>query len=201
MNRSESKYFNTAVLMDKALISILGKKDFEYITVKEICEKAGVNRSTFYLHYETMGDLLDECIDYVDSKFAESFKHKASDFISNISNVPHNELILVSSEFLEPYLNFIKENKAIFTAAYKNPIAMQSGRRFENLSKYVLFPIMTRFSIPENEQPYWVSFFINGCVAIINKWLEGGLKESVQDIEAIMLHCIRPEGQPYANME
>ena len=25
----------------------------EYITVKEICETAGVNRSTFYLHYET----------------------------------------------------------------------------------------------------------------------------------------------------
>ena len=31
-----------------------------YITVKEICEKAGVNRSTFYLHYENTTDLLQE---------------------------------------------------------------------------------------------------------------------------------------------
>ena len=54
MNKSESKYFNTALCMDEALISLLKVKDLEYITVKEICEKAGVNRSTFYLHYETI---------------------------------------------------------------------------------------------------------------------------------------------------
>ena len=53
MNKSESKYYNTALLMDEALLLLLEKKDYDYITIKEICEKAGVNRSTFYLHYET----------------------------------------------------------------------------------------------------------------------------------------------------
>lgn len=62
MNKNESKYFNTALKMDKAFLEILEGKDFAYITVKEICEKAGVNRSTFYLHYETIVDLLDESI-------------------------------------------------------------------------------------------------------------------------------------------
>ena len=60
MNRSESKYFYTALCMDEALISLLKEKDLEYITVKEICEKAGVNRSTFYLHYETIADLVNK---------------------------------------------------------------------------------------------------------------------------------------------
>ena len=60
MNKSESKYFNTAIKMDLALISLLKKKPFDYITVIEICKEAGVNRSTFYLHYETVGDLLQE---------------------------------------------------------------------------------------------------------------------------------------------
>ena len=45
MNKNESKYFNTAVKMDKAFLARIEKKDFAYITVKEICEKAGVNRS------------------------------------------------------------------------------------------------------------------------------------------------------------
>ena len=58
MNKSESKYFNTALLMDEALLFLLEKKDFEFISVKEVCDKAGVNRSTFYLHYENMDDLL-----------------------------------------------------------------------------------------------------------------------------------------------
>ena len=47
MNKSESKYFNTATKMDLALISLLKKKSFDYITVSEICETASVNRSTF----------------------------------------------------------------------------------------------------------------------------------------------------------
>ena len=48
VNKSESKYYNTACLMDEALILLLEKKEYSFITVKEICEKAGVNRSTFY---------------------------------------------------------------------------------------------------------------------------------------------------------
>lgn len=64
--------------MDKALLELLEKKDFSYITVKEICEKAEVNRSTFYLHYETIGDLLEESIDYIQKKFLSSFQGKQS---------------------------------------------------------------------------------------------------------------------------
>ena len=43
MNKSESRYFATAARMDEAFLTLLAKKDFEYITVKEICEVAGVN--------------------------------------------------------------------------------------------------------------------------------------------------------------
>ena len=35
MNKSESKYYNTALLMDEALLLLLEKKDYEFITVKE----------------------------------------------------------------------------------------------------------------------------------------------------------------------
>jgi AcrR family transcriptional regulator len=58
VKKSESKYFNTALLMDEALLILLERKDFAFISVKEICDKAGVNRSTFYLHYENMDDLM-----------------------------------------------------------------------------------------------------------------------------------------------
>lgn len=74
MNKNETKYLNTARLMDETLIAILEKKSYEYITVKEICEKAEVNRSTFYLHYETMNDLLEEAVDYITSKMHGKFQ-------------------------------------------------------------------------------------------------------------------------------
>lgn len=65
MNKSESKYFNTALRPDEALIALLEQKDLEYITVKEICRQAGVNRSTFYLHYETISDLVNETVEMI----------------------------------------------------------------------------------------------------------------------------------------
>lgn len=38
--------------MDEALLALLEKKEFAYITIRELCAAAGVNRSTFYLHYQ-----------------------------------------------------------------------------------------------------------------------------------------------------
>ena len=91
MNRSESKYFATAARMDEAFLELLEKKDFTYITVKEICEKAGVNRSTFYLHYETVNDLLSECLENIKKRFFDSFANKPNDFIGSIGTVPPDD--------------------------------------------------------------------------------------------------------------
>lgn len=89
MNRSQSKYFNTARRMDNALVSLLAEKDLQFVTVKEICDRAGVSRSTFYLHYGTIGDLLDECLDAVVSEWVgrgcADDVHHVADIISACS--------------------------------------------------------------------------------------------------------------------
>ena len=85
MNRSESKYFNTALRMDEALIALLAKKDLEYITVREICHQAGVNRSTFYLHYETIADLLNETLEMINQRFLSYFPQKDLDMPSELA--------------------------------------------------------------------------------------------------------------------
>ena len=195
MNKSESKYFNTALLMDEALIRLLEVKDYEYITVKEICEKAGVNRSTFYLHYETVNDLLSECLENIKKRFFDSFANKPNDFIGSIGTVPPDDLILISSDYLRPYLTFFKENQSLFRAVCKNPSCMQTEAQYSDISDFVLRPIMKRFHIPETEQKYQIAFFVNGSMAIVREWINGGCRESVEEIETVMLHCIRPNNK------
>ena len=80
MNKSESKYFNTALRMDEALLALLEEKDLEYITVKEICHQAGVNRSTFYLHYETIADLVSETLEMINQRFLSYFPSRKKKF-------------------------------------------------------------------------------------------------------------------------
>lgn len=96
MNRSESRYFATAARMDEAFLTLLAKKDFEYITIKEICEVAGVNRSTFYLHYETMSDLLSESAGRMNEQFLASMEKDSDAFSTKLRNCPRDELYLIS---------------------------------------------------------------------------------------------------------
>lgn len=103
MNKSESKYFNTALRMDEALIALLEEKDLEYITVKELCERAGVNRSTFYLHYETISDLVNEAVETVNRRFLSYFPHREVDVLEGMDRRAKEELIFIGQEHLLPY--------------------------------------------------------------------------------------------------
>ena len=190
MNKSESKYFNTARLMNEALIKLLEVKNFEYITVKEICQKAGVNRSTFYLHYETLTDLLSETTENIMQEFLSMFNTAPGDFISGISNVELDSLMLINSDYLLPYLTFIKEHKSIYLAFYKNPACMQVENKIQNMSKHVFAPILDRFNIPHDERQYIISFYIHGCTAVIKEWVYNGCKEPIEKIERIITERI-----------
>ena len=106
MKNHESKYYNTALLMNEALLILLEKKEYEFITIKEICEKAGVNRSTFYLHYESIDDLLEETINNLNQKFQDAFDYKTINPII----LPKEDLFFIKENELIPYLNFVKEN-------------------------------------------------------------------------------------------
>lgn len=193
MNRSESKYFHTAQLMNAALIQLLEKKEFAFITVKEICEKAGVNRSTFYLHYETVGDLLEETLENTMKEFLSRFPMSPETFVPNIPTASLNDLVLIRSEFIRPYLLFVQEHKTVYAAAYKNPNVMKTDRSFMGMSKHILKPILVRFRIPEAMQNYMIQFYVNGCAAIIREWLRKDCRDSVAEMEQVIMSCIRPE--------
>lgn len=191
MTKSESKYLNTALCMNNALILILEVKDFEYITVKEICKKAGVSRSTFYLHYETIADLLSETMENVNKRFLSYFNQK-EDFVSNISVKEPNELIFVNRDYLRPYLQFIIDNKSVYRASFRNPNGMQVNSRYKYLKKYVLEPILEKFKIPDEFWKYYISYYIEGIMAIIKEWLNNDCRDSIETIITIIEECVRP---------
>lgn len=190
MKKSESKYFNTAMRMDQAFLELLEKKDIEYITVKEICEAAGVNRSTFYLHYETIGDLLTESIQYMNEQFLEHMKLRAEVFVSRIRECPLDELYLVTPEYLTPYLEYIARNKRLFRTALKNSGSLGPDKTYSRMMKHVFIPILERFQIAEQDRQYMVTFYIHGLMAIISEWLRNDCADSISHVSAVMEQCV-----------
>ena len=181
--------------MDEAFLALLEEKDFAYITVKEICEKAGVNRSTFYLHYETVNDLLTESARYIIDKLIANMPQDTAEFIERIQTRPLEELHLITPEYLMPYLNFIKEHRRIFRTAVEHSSVLGMDDAYLALNRHVFTPILDRFYIPPSKQQYIMLFYINGLMGVINEWLKEDCKDSVEHIISVMQICI-PHHKP-----
>ena len=181
MNKNESKYFNTAVKMDEALISLLEKKEFSYITVKEICDTAGVNRSTFYLHYE---NTLDKHFSYydIDKKDVSCRLERGGE-----------QLIFITRDYLVPYLTFVKDNRRIFKLAIKQYHVMNMDDVYGDLFKSIFEPILAKFKIPENERAYVIKFYLTGIFAIVMEWLDKDCGDDIDSVVKIINDCVLGE--------
>lgn len=195
MNKTESKYFATAARMDEAFIECLAKKDFEYITVKEICEKAGVNRSTFYLHYETVADLLAECVEYTNDKCFRRYSAELTDINKRLSSGNPEDLIFISPEYLKPYLEFVKENKRLYRVVLQHQDIFRTQNTFRWIFKNVFSPVLDRFRFPEKEREYVVHFYLGGITSIVMEWLRKDCENSIEEVVGICMRCIMPDGK------
>lgn len=187
MNGNQSRYEATAELMDEALLELLENKDLEYITVKEICSRAGVSRSTFYLHYETMDDLLTECVKLMVDRLIEGYGPDSPTMVSQIRELPLGDLYFIADEFLIPYLKYIKTNARLFRAALANPRTLHLDKTYSSLWDHVLSPVLDRFGVPLKERRYLMTFYLNGIMAVVEEWLRGGCIES----EEFVAHVVR----------
>ena len=190
MNKSESKYFNTAKKMDKALISLLEEKSFEYITVSEICKRAEVNRSTFYLHYENTVDLLDETAKYLLNDFMSYFSVDAKSVIEKFSESSLDELNFISDEYLHPYLSYIKDNKRVFSTVLLHSVSFGFSEIFQRLYENIFNPILERYNYPTADRRYAMMFYLNGITAVVTEWLKDGCEKTIEEISKIIYGCI-----------
>lgn len=164
--------------MDEALLLLLEKKDFEFITIKEICDKAGVNRSTFYLHYESMDDLLKETMGLINKRFHDSFDNK----IINVSVSSKDDLFFINEEYLIPYLKLIKKHKKIFKLIHDKPYLFNNDSAKKFLYDSLFNKILGVYGVKDEDKEYIFAYYTQGCLAIILKWVE---KDCVDEIERI----------------
>lgn len=175
--------------MDKAFLSLLEGKDFAYITVKEVCACSGVSRSTFYLHYETMNDLLAESLAYMHTQFLSGFG-QARCVSDALAHCPAEELHLLRPEYLRPYLEFIRAHRTLYRTAIQNPAVFRTEEVYELLFHHVFNGILDRFSVPEEERHYRMKFYLSGIAAIVDEWLRCDCADSVERIMAVICRCV-----------
>ena len=61
MKEDQRSRLSKKILKD-AFLELVKQKSFYDINVKELCDRAGINRSTFYRHYDNTADILEEIL-------------------------------------------------------------------------------------------------------------------------------------------
>ncbi len=90
----------TKMLLKNSLIELMNDKAVNHITIKELCEKADLNRSTFYLHYTDQYQLLSE----IENDLLE-------DTIQYLRNVTTD---CGTTLYITAFLKYVKNNSSIF---------------------------------------------------------------------------------------
>lgn len=151
-------------------LELLKKKEISKITVKEICSSANINRTSFYMHHEDIYELM-QCIE---SDMYHYFKI--------IFTVPEKNYSL-RERFLHLF-SFIKEHQDFYRVYL-------SSQRQPKIFDYALLPdsdirlqkFMQQSGINSPlEYEYCQTFYIAGLTAVIQKWLNGGCRESEDEL-------------------
>ncbi len=161
----------TKMLLKNALIDIMKNKSIHLVSIKEICEEADVNRSTFYRHYNTQYDLYDEIID---------------DISNDIGSIYQNDLTTV--EFLTKVLEYIESKRDTFLVILSDNGKVTLGEAF------VLFT--GRFMDHNNTSElvtYVMEFIAAGFTSTVWSWLKKENRRPASDV-ARMLHNLMMHG-------
>ena len=167
----------TCMLLRTALTELMGEKPFAQITIKDICERADLNRTTFYLHYMDQNDLLLDVENEVYRKTLE--------YLENVR--PTND----APGMIRAFLDYIRDQQDLFRILLLDKRAEDfRGRFIRNTlgSLKVNIPV----SCPPEEVPYVLCFLMQGSIHMITEWIKRDFDiGSGQLAELIYRNCNR----------
>ena len=153
----------TKEYINLALYRLMLKLDYEEISVKDICEKAGISRMSFYRYYNKKDDIF---VEYCDEKFAEFFEQ-----FSKIKE-PTLEILLYE------VFKFVKENQRQLQVMKKANRISLLLEQFEGYAKYTAKKINFSNIKAAKESPQFGAFIAGGIFNVITNWLNDGMIKS-----------------------
>lgn len=147
------------------------EKPFHKITIKEICERADLNRTTFYLHYTDQTQLLNEIISLLENDMYKCI----------ISTDGEGDGI----DRLTKYLEFVKDNSAVYSTLMRSD---DDGGARTRIITDILSDIKHTMPVFGNqtENRYVYRFVIDGSVSMILGWIDSGFDLSTTDLARLI---------------
>lgn len=165
----------TRMVLKQSLISLLKEKQITTITVKEICELADINRSTFYAHYKDHFDLLDQ--------IEEEIMNDMTLYLSQYNFTKEEESVKMTAKLLE----YLASKQDIFQALlHENGDTAFQKRIMKVAQQFLMRSWLDNSQLEEDLKTYLSTFIISGSVHVIKIWLEQGSDKSPMEMAEII---------------
>lgn len=149
------------LLKNAALDLLQEKKSIDKISVRELCEYADLNRSTFYAHYNEPKELLDE----IENELLEA----TADHLKKIAE----ENDAGAHAYILSFLKYIRENDKQFRTLLVDLVDPTFRTKFMQISLLQIIENM-HFFCQENLEQYIYSYILNGSAGVIVQWIRSG---------------------------
>ena len=174
MGKSDRRTKYTKQVIKESLLDMLREMPVDHITVKALCEKAEINRATFYNHYETLTLLLEE-IEY------ETYK--------NFTDLLNNALLDDGnlSDAISTVLQFLKDNPNM-REVFLSKAAAGRGltRLLEEYHKKGIDRIVETSGISRLQAQWTLTYISSGTREVLRQWFDEGMQNEDLLIETLI---------------
>lgn len=162
------------------------KKTVDRITVREICEQTGINRSTFYAHYQDVYDVVEKVEQAMAVQLTRSFLDKLEE------GGRLDECYTEMFRFIRDYQEFYRLYFSSFHRSEAIGIAWSLLKdRLEGID-------FRAFGYKSQEElAYHGEFFVFGLTAMMRRWVERDCPESPEEMLEILKRQYDPPTQMF----
>lgn len=150
---------------ERVLVELLQTRELSEVRVSDLCQRAGLNRSTFYANYQDIYDLADAIRERLESNMKELYRDEITTGYNS-----NNYLAL---------FRHIRQNQSLYRTYFK----LGYDERYQILT-YDHELAQKHFKGRFVE--YHMEFFKSGLTKIIKLWLQNGCQETPEEILEIL---------------
>ncbi len=148
LRRPDRRIAKTRDSLGQALFGMLQSHDLEDITIRDLCESANVARSSFYMHYDSIPELLEQLI-------AERLRHE-------LGSLPD------TASALDWLVDHVTSNRVLFQRVVQGPRGAVILERFKVGFMQALSEERKRRKLPIPE--IQVHFLVGGAFEVLRQW-------------------------------
>lgn len=173
-NTNDHRTRVTRILIRKAFTELLSQKPIQSISIKELCDLAGINRSTFYTHYEDIYDLQNQ----IENEMLEDFLKVLEPMLSTGS--PDFNPVAISTEIFQ----CLKDNSDVCIMTLGDYGDKAFAEKLINIGREKCMASYTQYfqGATAKQIEYFYAFACAGCIGLLRKWLAEGMQASAAEI-------------------